>query len=380
MRSTVLLFLTLLAGAWATSYTLVDNWSGNNFFNNFQFFTGGDPTNGYVNYVSASQASSSQLTSVSNGIVYIRSDNTNVASGAGRSSVRITSNKSYNGGLFLFDVIHMPYGCGTWPAIWTVGPGWPNSGEIDIIEGVNNVNHNSMTLHSKTGCTMPSGGETGTQASSNCDVAVNGNQGCGVTDNRGTSYGAGFNSNGGGVHAMLWTSSGVKIYFFPRNAIPSDISSGNPNPDNWGTPAANFPFGSNCPSNFYQNHQIVLDNTFCGDWAGAVFGSMGCSGSCQSYVQNNPSAFGEAYWAINSFKVYQPSSGGSAASSTTSSSSSGGSSSGQSTSGCGSGTLFCPGNGQCFSPSAYVCSTTQPFLCPTGAPHFCGGGCASNSC
>jgi hypothetical protein len=34
-----------------------------------------------------------------------------------------------------------------------------------------------------------------------------------VTDNRGTSYGAGFNSNGGGVHAMLWTSSGVEVFY-----------------------------------------------------------------------------------------------------------------------------------------------------------------------
>ena len=36
-------------------------------------------------------------------------------------------------------------------------------------------------------------------------------QGCGVTDNRPNSYGAGFNSNGGGVYAMQWTSSGIKV-------------------------------------------------------------------------------------------------------------------------------------------------------------------------
>lgn len=36
----------------------------------------------------------------------------------GRFSVRIQSKKQYNNGLFLFDVSHAPYGCGTWPAVW----------------------------------------------------------------------------------------------------------------------------------------------------------------------------------------------------------------------------------------------------------------------
>jgi hypothetical protein len=31
--------------------------------------------------------------------------------------------------------------------------------------------------------------------------------------------------------------------------------------------------------------------------------------TCQSFVQNNPSAFAEAYWSINSLQVYQSSSG-----------------------------------------------------------------------
>jgi hypothetical protein len=330
-----------------------------------------------VYYASQSEAQSWQYTSVVNNVVYIRSDATSVASGSGRGSVRISSKKSYNGGLFLFDIKHMPYGCGTWPAIWTFGPNWPNSGEIDIIEGVNNQGFNQMTLHTKPGCTMPGNpGMTGTQIASNCDTNVNGNQGCATKDNRGSSYGAGYNQNGGGVHAMLWNSGGIKIWFFPRNGIPGDISSGNPNPGAWGSPAAYFPFGSNCPSSFFQNNNIILDNTFCGDWAGAVFNQMGCPGSCQSYVQNNPGAFAEAYWAINSFKVYQPSS----SSGVTGQSSTTGSSSGQSTSGCGSGLSFCAGNGQCYSSTTYVCGTKQPYLCPKAAPYFCNGGCSGTSC
>lgn len=69
-------------------------------------------------------------TSVSFGVDY-----KNVAP-YGRQSIRLTSKKSYNSGLIILDLAHMPGGiCGTWPAFWTLGPDWPNHGEIDIIEG-----------------------------------------------------------------------------------------------------------------------------------------------------------------------------------------------------------------------------------------------------
>lgn len=55
--------------------------------------------------------------------------------------------------------------------------------------------------------------------------------------------------------------------------------------------------------------QQVIDTTFCGDWVGAVWSSNPtCSSltpTCQDYVQNNPSAFTNAYWLINSLEVYQ---------------------------------------------------------------------------
>jgi hypothetical protein len=48
-------------------------------------------------------------------------DHTKVASGAGRASVRLTSKKSYNHGLVMLDLAHMPGGtCGTWPALYVV--------------------------------------------------------------------------------------------------------------------------------------------------------------------------------------------------------------------------------------------------------------------
>jgi hypothetical protein len=50
----------------------------------------------------------------------------------------------------------MPQGCGTWPATWEVEENnWPLGGEVDIVEGVNDVGPNSATLHTSPGCTMP---------------------------------------------------------------------------------------------------------------------------------------------------------------------------------------------------------------------------------
>ncbi len=70
----------------------------------------------------------------------------------------------------------MPFGCGTWPALWMLGPDWPNYGEIDIVEGVNIHTTNSLTLHSNSGCLMNvSRLMTGEAATYNCDAAVNGN-------------------------------------------------------------------------------------------------------------------------------------------------------------------------------------------------------------
>lgn len=54
----------------------------------------------------------------------------------------------------------------------------------------------------------------------------------------------------------------------------------------------------------------VFDITFCGDWAGSVWSSSGCAGkasTCNAFVQNNPTAFDETYWRVNSLKVYESS-------------------------------------------------------------------------
>jgi len=300
------------------TYTLTDNYVPNNFFNNFNFETANDPTHGYVNYVDENTASSKGY--IKNGTqVYIGCDHTNVASGRGRDSIRISSKKSFNSGLILIDLDHMPVGCGTWPAFWTVGPNWPNGGEIDIIEGVNVQVNDATTLHTSDGCDMshedPNSftGKWGigsqNNPADNCYINAPdqwSNQGCGITATAPNTYGTGLNNNKGGVYATLWDpANGISVWFFNRSSIPADVTSSKPDPTTWGKPYAFFQFGQYCSSNHFANNVIVFDLTFCGDWAGNNFGTD-CpgKGSCNSYVQNNPSAFAESYWNLNYVKVW----------------------------------------------------------------------------
>jgi hypothetical protein len=230
------------------------------------------------------------------------------SNGAGRPSVRISTTKVWTHGLFIGDFAHAPGGiCGTWPAWWTLGPNWPYTGEIDILEGVNLLTTNAMSLHTSPNYTIAGdpNTETGILQAENCAYYEGGGNGvgCGVADTRNTSYGAGFNAIGGGVYAMQWTSDFIKVWFFPRSEIPADIINMVPDPSGWGLPAADLVgTGDNIDAHFV-DHAIVFDNTFCGDYAGApgVWDNTGnpsisCAAitgysTCSQFVGAVPSAF-----------------------------------------------------------------------------------------
>lgn len=115
----------------AADYHQVDTYDSSNFFQKFQFYTGGDPTHGYVNYVNQGDAQNSGLINTNNGQVHIGVDHTTYNPSGGRKSVRLSSSKTYTHGLFIADIAHMPSSaCGSWPAFWTFGDNWPNQGEM----------------------------------------------------------------------------------------------------------------------------------------------------------------------------------------------------------------------------------------------------------
>ena len=115
------------------------------------------------------------------------------------------------GSVFLFDALHVPYGCSVWPGFWTKAAVWPNGGEIDIVEQVNLATANQMTLHTAEGCTQdPGAKQTGKTVSSDCSgTAGNPTGGCGVMEQQKASFGAPFASNGGGVWATQFDETGI---------------------------------------------------------------------------------------------------------------------------------------------------------------------------
>ncbi|KAG1835360.1 glycoside hydrolase family 16 protein [Suillus subalutaceus] len=284
--------VTMTLGA---TYQRSSQLAGQSFLDAFSFQAIPDPTNGRVTYVNETD----YTTTLS-------------SSDPGRNSFRIESNIQYETHVAIFDIAHMPQGCGTWPAI--LGANWPNEGEVDIVEGVNDQTPNTCSLHTGSNCTMPSSRPmTGSDRSSSLQVFAplmvptathtdNGNSGCGVSINDDKSYGPQFNSNGGGWYAIERSSR-------LSDSVPSDINSpgSSINTSNWGTPAAYFP-DTDCDfSTHFGEHNIIINLTFCGDWAGSssVYAASGCPSTCVDYVDDNPSAFENAYFEFNSLNIYQ---------------------------------------------------------------------------
>ena len=328
-----------LAGLGGATYTLSEDLGGANFFNQFDFYSGPDPTSGFVQFQTLAKASAAQLVGFSNQqrSVYLGVDYANKAP-QGRASVRVESNRTFSRGLLVADLWHMPAStCGSWPAMWMFNDPWPAKGEIDIIEGVNTYAQNSVSLHTTAGCAVanasaPAAGATaaangsknsstaaafsGLMTTSDCNVKAahqDQNVGCSIKapatsgaspharrDVAFPSYGTGFNQAGGGVYAMEWTSAAISVWFFARNATgtPADLARaiGRPSatttttnassaanattaldPAAWGTPMARFA-GAGCDLDaHFADLRLVFDTTFCGQWADRQWDADSCA-------------------------------------------------------------------------------------------------------
>ncbi|KAL4250126.1 Glycosyl Hydrolase Family 16 [Abortiporus biennis] len=335
------LLLTLLfasvyhSDAWI--YTISDTYVGQNFLETFQHIAIPDPTHGRTNYVDQLTAQYENLTFVDADSLILQTDFTNVVdpNSPGRNSVRIQSLKAYTTHAAIFDVRHIPEGCGTWPAIWETGPNWPSTGEVDIghikqstlsspskslvsmifshfsliitttttyrLEGANNQSPSQSTLHTSPGCSMPPLGQADRTQSGRIT------QDTSSTD----SFGREFNANGGGWYALERTPDDIRIWFWsrPDPSTPTAISSEAFTIDTslWGTPIAHFPASISCDLNeHFGPNNIIIDIALCGDLASATFTDAGCGTDCATFVDQNPTAFIDAYFDIASIRVFEP--------------------------------------------------------------------------
>ncbi|KIM77143.1 glycoside hydrolase family 16 protein [Piloderma croceum F 1598] len=311
-----LALVSIVVPALGATYSQTDVITGPEFLKNFALEDIVDPTNGRVKYVNLATAQQDGLVSSTSTTFTMRVDNTTVLdpNGPGRNSIRIKSINTYTTHVVVANINHMPQGCATWPAFWEVDEAdWPNQGEIDIVEGVNDQEPNMYSLHTGPSCTMPSTdrNQTGTVLSTDCSAADNSNAGCGVGSSDSNSYGPAFNLMGGGWYATERAESFIKVWFWERNddSVPVDVANpGNTvNTDKWGTPDAYFPDTSCNFGTHFGSLNMIFDITLCGDFAGnpAVYEKSGCPSTCVDFVNKNPSAFSEAYWELASLSIYQ---------------------------------------------------------------------------
>ncbi|KAF1838567.1 hypothetical protein BDW02DRAFT_390966 [Decorospora gaudefroyi] len=304
------------------SYELKANYDASNFFNesSFQFYAGADTfTDGAALYVSKNEAVELGLAKIEDNKVYLGVDTTStfvyegVGSDTGRKSVRLEGVETFDNGLVIADFDHLPSGgCGQWPAFWLLhdsgyGEDWYS--EIDILEGVSKNTRNELSLHTSTKpCFMQDDGGSGTaRANLDCSLSSGGGS-CGVNAADGT-FGEPFN---GGVWAMQFEADGVKSWHFARGNEPSDIGSDSPDPNMWGTPVMNFVPRPCDMAAAFRKMKLIINITFCGRNAGgaAWSGYTNCAAqtqysTCEEHVANEPGAFADVYFSINSIRVFQ---------------------------------------------------------------------------
>eukprot|EP00439_Symbiodinium_sp_Y106_P076369 s510_g15.t1 len=152
------------------------------------------------------------------------------------------SKRSWKYFLTLIKFSHVPYGCGVWPALFTLAPNvpWPNGGELDILEYVN-MDVSKASFHTGGECKLsaekvnkygPMPDRTRPSAIPFCrnnmdyDCVTDYPDRLGCAPNKWMKSGTEW-AHSPGILATQWT----EIFYIPEHEIPQDILADNPSPD-----------------------------------------------------------------------------------------------------------------------------------------------------
>jgi hypothetical protein len=145
-----------------------------------------------------------------------------------------------------------------------------------------------------------------TAISNDCDA------GCSVGLYNSSSFGPEFNKAGGGWFVMQRTSTHVSVWLWHRDNpfVPLDVrfSLAHVDISKWGKPAAFFPNDTCDMAGFLTDHNILINLTLCGDWAGnaETYSSSGCPSTCIDHVNNEPKSFAGAFFDFEALRIYLP--------------------------------------------------------------------------
>lgn len=178
-----------------------DNWS-------FVLWEAGKVNNEWQKYVEHSDNYK-----VEDGKLHITAKQTSNTNFDGYTSTRLTSKtkQEFKYGRIEFRA-KMPYGRGTWPALWMLGSnynevGWPKCGEIDIMEY---VGFQPNTTHTNVH-TQYQYGDTNFHVATNLETA----------EEEFHKYG------------IIWTKDKIQFYVDSITNITNTYSPSNKTPDNW---------------------------------------------------------------------------------------------------------------------------------------------------
>lgn len=210
--------------------------------------------------------------------------------------------------LFAIKVHKLPTSCGSWPAFWAVSStttksswdtpsttggaypsGWPTGGEIDIIEQVNGVDENHVTMHTSSGCkaAMSVGGGSGVAGATgppDCNTE-DGKTGCSINLGDGTGSSAVAAATKGVIYLCQWiVSEYIQCWTVVDPVqvplVDAYLSTATTTASiNWGDlknkignarwSHHDLKAGCAAEDTFVRQH-LVINTAVCGDWAGKV--------------------------------------------------------------------------------------------------------------